>query len=134
MVVGVVLACARLSEQCSEDQIVSVLAHELGHWKLWHIVQNMVIAEATILIQLGVYAIIKDNLDIARAFGFSAEKECPVIIGLILSQVLLTPIGQVISLTTNVISRIFEFQVKGNRQTPSKGRGSERLCSLFRVG
>ena len=129
VVVVVVLACARLSEQCSEDQIVSVLAHELGHWKLWHIVQNMVIAEATILIQLGVYAIIKDNLDIARAFGFSAEKECPVIIGLILSQVLLTPIGQVISLTTNVISRIFEFQVKETGRRPARDE-DRNACAL----
>ena len=71
----------------------------------------MVVAQATVLIQLGVYAIIKDNMDVARAFGFATDKQCPVIIGLILSQVLLTPIGQVISLATNVMSRIFEFQV-----------------------
>ncbi|KAI1698221.1 peptidase family m48 domain-containing protein [Ditylenchus destructor] len=29
----------------SDDEVVAILAHELGHWKLWHNVKNLVMLE-----------------------------------------------------------------------------------------
>lgn len=29
----------------TDDEVVAVLGHELGHWKLWHTVYNLIIME-----------------------------------------------------------------------------------------
>ena len=34
-----------MQEGCSVEEIVAVLAHELGHWKLSHNLKNICIAE-----------------------------------------------------------------------------------------
>ena len=32
---------------CSNDEVLAVLSHELGHWQLQHILKNMVIGQAS---------------------------------------------------------------------------------------
>lgn len=33
----------------NDDEVVAVLGHELGHWKLWHTVSNLIISEVSVL-------------------------------------------------------------------------------------
>ena len=33
---------------CNNEEILAVLSHELGHWKLGHIVKNLVISQVNI--------------------------------------------------------------------------------------
>ncbi|KIH49806.1 hypothetical protein ANCDUO_20118, partial [Ancylostoma duodenale] len=40
----------------SNDEVVAVLGHELGHWALWHTLINLVITELNILLMLSVFA------------------------------------------------------------------------------
>lgn len=40
----------------TNDEVVAVLGHELGHWALWHTLINLVIAELNILFMLAVFA------------------------------------------------------------------------------
>ena len=37
------------SKGCNDDEIVAVLGHELGHWKLAHMVFNIIISEVSFL-------------------------------------------------------------------------------------
>lgn len=32
----------------TDDEVVAILAHELGHWKLWHTIYNLIILEVII--------------------------------------------------------------------------------------
>ena len=48
---------AKKTKGCSIDEILAVLAHELGHWKYSHNIKNITIAEVTypMIINLIIY-------------------------------------------------------------------------------
>ena len=70
----------KLEEGCNEQEILAVLGHELGHWKLSHIIKLMIISQLNLLFTLGVFGLLYQNDRIFAAFGFIAEK--PILIGL----------------------------------------------------
>uniref|UniRef100_A0A0D3F8W7 CAAX prenyl protease 1 homolog n=1 Tax=Oryza barthii TaxID=65489 RepID=A0A0D3F8W7_9ORYZ len=73
-----------LIQQCSsEDEIVSVIAHELGHWKLNHTVYSFVAVQLLMFLQFGGYTLVRNSKDLFESFGFEDQ---PVIIGLIIFQ------------------------------------------------
>lgn len=98
-----------LITQCKddEDEVVAVVAHELGHWKLRHTMFSFVATQVLSLLYFGLYAYTRQSKDLFRSFGFSSE---PVIIGLLLSQMIAAPIAHVLSFLLNAVSRKFEFQ------------------------
>ncbi|KAF8652934.1 hypothetical protein HU200_062363 [Digitaria exilis] len=74
-----------LIQQCSnEDVIVSVIAHELGHWKLNHTIYFFVAVQLLMFLQFGGYTLTRNSKDLFRSFGFNDK---PKIIGLIIFQV-----------------------------------------------
>ncbi|WAR07128.1 FACE1-like protein [Mya arenaria] len=76
---------------CNNEEILAVLSHELGHWKLGHIVKNLVISQV-----------------LYSAFGFDSR---PTIIGLIIIfQYVFSPYNEVLSFCVTMLSRMFEFQ------------------------
>ena len=89
----------------SHDQIETVMAHELGHYKYKHIVKNLIIG--TIFSFLTFYLIAVIYKFVLPYFGFSSIVE-------IAALPLLTLIGMLIGLIqqpiSNIISRIFEYQ------------------------
>uniref|UniRef100_M8BSN4 CAAX prenyl protease n=1 Tax=Aegilops tauschii TaxID=37682 RepID=M8BSN4_AEGTA len=71
-----------LIQQCSNDnEIVSVLAHELGHWKLNHTAYSFVAVQVLTFMQFGGYTLVRNSKDLFESFGFEDQ---PVIIGLII--------------------------------------------------
>lgn len=36
----------------NDDEVVAVLGHELGHWKMWHTVYNLIIMEVSVHISI----------------------------------------------------------------------------------
>ncbi|KAJ4905570.1 CAAX prenyl protease 1-like protein [Raphanus sativus] len=103
-----------LIQQCqNEDEIVAVLAHELGHWKLNHTTYSFIAVQVsngslpscsledtllseTPLISSGVLDLIVDTQ--------------PVLIGLIIFQHTVIPLQHLVSFGLNLVSRAFEFQ------------------------
>ncbi|KAK6033826.1 peptidase, M48 family [Cooperia oncophora] len=65
----------------TNDEVVGVLGHELGHWALWHSIINLVIAEINIFFMLAVFAYFYRWELLYKAFGFHTT---PIIVGLIL--------------------------------------------------
>lgn len=98
-----------LISQCAdnEDEVVAVVAHELGHWKLRHTMFSFIATQVLSLLYFGLYAYARQSRALFRSFGFSTE---PVIIGFLLSQMIAAPIAHVLSFVLNAISRKFEFQ------------------------
>jgi STE24 endopeptidase len=93
----------------TEEELVSVLAHEVGHYKLKHIQKSMFIA----VIQMGVILYILSlaiNLpQLTQALGL--ETQTPVFaLGLIAFSLLYSPISTVVGVLMNILSRKNEFE------------------------
>ncbi|XP_057435703.1 CAAX prenyl protease 1 homolog [Lotus japonicus] len=97
-----------LIQQCKKDEeIVAVIAHELGHWKLNHTVYTFVAMQILTLLQFGGFTLVRNSTDLFQSFGFDTQ---PVLIGLILFQHTVIPLQQLVSFGLNLVSRSFEFQ------------------------
>ncbi|KFM64976.1 CAAX prenyl protease 1-like protein, partial [Stegodyphus mimosarum] len=94
---------------CNDDEVVAVLAHELGHWKLNHVLKNLIIAQVNFFLCFAVFALLYKNQSLYAAFGFFNEQ--PVIVGLlVIFQYVFSPYNEVLSFLMTVLSRRFEFQ------------------------
>lgn len=81
-------------EGCSEPEILAVLGHELGHWKLNHILKNLLISEINMFFVFGVFGLLYQNYDVYAAFGFYHQK--PIFIGLfIIFECIFSPYNEV---------------------------------------
>lgn len=97
-----------LIQQCkNEDEVVAVIAHELGHWKLNHTMYNFIIIQIITILQFGGYTIVRNSKDLFLSFGFDTQ---PVLIGLIIFQHTVIPLQHLVSFSLNLVSRAFEFQ------------------------
>ena len=96
-----------LIEKHSEEELVAVLAHEVGHYKKKHILFSMIIT----IIQLGVMCYLFEicmSFDlIANALGSSNMN---FHIGIIAFSFLYSPVGLVIGILMNMLSRKNEFE------------------------
>ncbi|XP_024541619.1 CAAX prenyl protease 1 homolog [Selaginella moellendorffii] len=97
-----------LVQQCTnEDEVVAVIAHELGHWKLNHTTYSFIAGQFLTLLQCVGYTFVRNSKDLFHSFGFTTQ---PVLIGLQLFQHTLTPLLHVAGFVMNLVSRAFEFQ------------------------
>lgn len=103
-----------LIEKMSTEQIVAVLAHEIGHAKHKHIWFNLVQQNIVFLVYIGLFAIILRTDVFSTAFGFDSANFG---FSLILFFILLEPIGILVGLITATFSRIHEFQADAYAST-----------------
>ncbi|GAB2271745.1 CAAX prenyl protease 1 [Dionaea muscipula] len=97
-----------LIEQCKVmDEVVAVIAHELGHWKLNHTMYSFISVQILTFLQFGGYTLVRNSRDLFQSFGFDSQ---PVLIGLIIFQHTVIPLQHIINFGMNLISRSFEFQ------------------------
>uniref|UniRef100_A0A2P2M8T9 CAAX prenyl protease n=1 Tax=Rhizophora mucronata TaxID=61149 RepID=A0A2P2M8T9_RHIMU len=97
-----------LIQQCKNDEeIVAVIGHELGHWKLNHTLYSFVAMQILTLLQFGGYTLVRNSTDLFQSFGFDTQ---PVLIGLIIFQHTVIPVQHLVSFGLNLVSRSFEFQ------------------------
>ncbi|XP_022017346.1 CAAX prenyl protease 1 homolog isoform X1 [Helianthus annuus] len=97
-----------LIQQCTnEEEIVAVIAHELGHWKLNHKIYSSVGVQILILLLFGGYTLVKNSNDLFTSFGFDTQ---PVLIEFILFQYTIIPVQHLVSFDLNLVTHAFEFQ------------------------
>ncbi|EIE26911.1 hypothetical protein COCSUDRAFT_27312 [Coccomyxa subellipsoidea C-169] len=97
-----------LIEQCSEDQVVAVLAHELGHWKLGHTLKNLILTQMQMLCTFALFSLVKESTGLFTSFGFVNQQ--PAFIAYTLFSIISAPVNEVVGLLSNILSRRFEFQ------------------------
>lgn len=73
-----------LIAQSSEDEICAVLAHELGHWKCWHTMQNFILAQVQMFALFYGYSLFSKQSQIFEAFGFDGQSSVPLVVGFML--------------------------------------------------
>ena len=96
-----------LIEKHTDDELVAVLAHEIGHYKKKHIIQNMVIS----ILQTGVmFFLLSIFLQAQGLYDAFYMDEQSVYVGLIFFGMLYAPIEMILSLFMQIISRKHEYQ------------------------
>lgn len=89
------------------DEIVAVLAHEVGHYKKKHIIYNLLLSILLTGLTLYILSLFVGSSLLSNALGV----ETPSFhIGLIAFGILYSPISEITSLFMNALSRKFEYQ------------------------
>ena len=96
-----------LINDLSEEEIVAVLAHEVGHYKRKHIIFNLVASLSLTGLTLFLLSLFINNPQISLAIGVSSPSFHAGLIGFVL---LYSPISEITGLAMNYLSRKFEFQ------------------------
>ncbi|KAJ6262463.1 hypothetical protein Dda_3271 [Drechslerella dactyloides] len=97
-----------LIEKSDTEEVVAVLAHELGHWSLGHTTKLFGIAQFHMFYIFALFSVFINNRSLYRSFGFHASQ--PIIIGFILFSDVLAPMDTVVKFFLNVVTRAFEYQ------------------------
>ncbi len=96
-----------LINDLEEDEIVAVLAHEVGHYKKKHIIFNLITSILLTGLTLYILSLLISNPLLSNALGV----EIPSFhIGLIAFGMLYSPISEITGLIMNHFSRKFEYQ------------------------
>ena len=96
-----------LIDDLEEDEVVAVLAHEIGHYKCNHIPINLVLGIATTGLTLFIFSLLIDNPLLSEALGVGQPS---FHLGLIAFGILYSPLSEITGLFMNYLSRVFEFQ------------------------
>ncbi len=96
-----------LIDKHTPNELVAVLAHEVGHWKLHHILKGLVFSIVKIGIIFCLLAVVIRYKPLFTAFGL---EQVSVHAGLFLFLLVYTPVSLILSVCTNYISRHHEFQ------------------------
>lgn len=89
------------------DEIVAVLAHEIGHYKKKHTLISLVISLLSSLIMFALLGLFLGNPLIAQALGATISS---FHLGILVFGILYTPISTVLNIGINVLSRKHEYE------------------------
>lgn len=96
-----------LIQELETDEIVAVLAHEVGHYQRKHIIFNLVSSILLTGFTLFILSLFINSSVLSEALGVSIPS---FHIGLIAFGILYSPISEITSLFMNYMSRKFEYQ------------------------
>jgi STE24 endopeptidase len=96
-----------LVKDLEDEEIVSVLAHEVGHYKKKHVIFNLIAAVITTGFTLWLLSLFIGSPVLSQALGVSQPS---FHIGLIAFGILYSPISEITGLVMNYLSRKFEYQ------------------------
>ncbi len=96
-----------LIKDLEEEEIVAVLAHEVGHYKRKHILFNLIISILIMGFTFWLLSLFIGNPILSEALNVASPS---FHIGLIAFGILYSPISELTGLVMNFISRIFEYQ------------------------
>jgi len=96
-----------LLDRLAQEEVVAVLAHEIGHYKRHHVVQGTIIALLHLGVALFVVSALLARPGLFAAFGMQGR---PVYAGLVFAALLLSPAEMVLAVLLHALSRRNEFQ------------------------
>jgi STE24 endopeptidase len=106
-----------LINDLDEDEIVAVLAHEVGHYKKKHIIFNLLASILLTGVTLYILSVFIANPLLSNALGVATPS---FHVGLIAFGLLYSPISELTGLVMNHFSRKFEYQADDYAKTTYK--------------
>lgn len=95
---------------CTNEEVIAVLAHELGHWKLGHMTKNILIIQIQLFLVFMMFSYLFKYAALYEAVGFTNGKQ-PIIIGfLVILTYVFAPFNTCVSFMMTLLSRKFEYQ------------------------
>jgi STE24 endopeptidase len=107
-----------LINDLTEDEIVAVLAHEVGHYKKKHTYQMMAVSILQTGLMFYLLSLLVSNAGLSAALGSSTHK---IHLALIAFGVVYGPVSEIIGLAMNVLSRKNEFEADNFAKGSSSG-------------
>ena len=96
-----------LIEKHTTEELVSVLAHEMGHYKKRHILKSMIISVLTTGLMFYILSLFINNRDLFAAFRM---QEMSIYASLLFFAFLYSPIEMILSVFGNMLSRRNEYE------------------------
>jgi STE24 endopeptidase len=96
-----------LVDKLSEEEIVAVLAHEVGHYKRKHIIYNLIASTLTTGFTLWLFSVFVNSTLLSQALGVAIPS---FHIGLIAFGLLYSPISMLTGIIMSSLSRKFEYE------------------------
>lgn len=117
-----------LINEMTENEIVAVLAHEIGHYRKKHVLTGIVFSVILTGLMLFLFSLVADNPELSLALG---AEEAGFHLGLIVFGILYSPLSLAIGLISNIISRKHEFEadkfVRDNNYGPALSDALKKL-------
>jgi STE24 endopeptidase len=127
-----------LMEKHSQEELISILAHEMGHYKLGHVLKMMIISILETGLLLFLLSFFINNPGLFAAFKM---ERLSIYASLIFFGFLYTPIATFLSIIQNMLSRAYEYQAdhfavrttgeSGTFVTVLKKLSADNLSNLF---
>jgi STE24 endopeptidase len=120
-----------LIQEQSEEELVSVLAHEVGHYKMKHIQKGMIIGILQMGALLFLLSLFINKPELSQALGL--QTDTPVFhLGLIAFSLLYSPISMITGIFMNILSRKNEFEAD-NYAKENVGTGNYLITALRKL-
>ncbi|MBR5932445.1 MAG: M48 family metallopeptidase [Treponema sp.] len=103
-----------LIKQLTTDELVAVLGHELGHYKLKHILKRVLFILPMEFVMMFVLYLLSQNVELYNSFGFMMVNETNIVnyqfVGLYLSMLLYEAVSFAATPLSGIMSRRDEYQ------------------------
>ncbi|KAH8284536.1 hypothetical protein KR018_003343 [Drosophila ironensis] len=95
---------------CTDEEVLAVLGHELGHWKMGHVTKNIVLMQVHLFLMFLVFANVFKYPPFYEALGFAPGTR-PILVGLlVVFTYVLAPYNALMNFAMTILSRRFEYQ------------------------
>jgi len=111
-----------LIEKHTTDELVAVLAHEVGHYKKKHTLSSVIISIVQTGFMLFLLSLMISSPMLAKALGVDQPS---FHIGVIAFSLLYSPISEIMGIAMNALSRKNEFQADAFAKATSSGKALE---------
>ena len=119
-----------LIQNHSKEELVAVLAHEVGHFKKKHIVSSYIISILQTGIILYILSLMIFNPSLSQALGGEANA---IHLNLLAFGILFSPISEFIGLFMNILSRKNEYEADAYARETYKGEALENALKKLSV-
>ena len=119
-----------LLEKHTEEELVAVLAHEVGHYKKNHIFQGLILTIIQIGLMTYLLELCLNNSDLINSLGGEITS---FHLGLIVFSMLFSPIGLLIGVFTNILSRKNEYEADEFAKQTYNGKDLELALKKLSV-
>lgn len=118
-----------LIEQLSTQEIVAVLAHELGHSRHYDTIKSTVMSIVMVAVNLWVFSLLVDNPDLSHALGGSRDHSFAL--SLMAFSLLFSPIDLILDPIINAVTRRGEY--RADAFAANHGHGEALISGLKKL-
>ena len=119
-----------LIEKHSEDELVAVLAHEVGHYKKKHILTSLILSILQLGLMCFLFELCLNEESISKALG---SDKVVFHLGLVGFGILYSPIGTIVGIFMNILSRKNEFEADEYAKKTFEGSSLELALKKLSV-